>query len=500
MKNFRDRICLLSLFLGISLMLAVLIGFGGCSSGPQLENWHTEKLDDEFTAEMVGDEVRSFRDYLQLEERLFQQLDSKVYSETPVGPEQALNRYSPGSSADPRNRKPEWNRTFELPGHGKGAILLLHGMSDSPYSLRAIGEALNQQGYHVVGLRLPGHGTAPSGLKYIDWRDMAAAARLAMNYLQSDLGFETDVHIVGYSTGASLALNFTLDMLETGTSYPPASLVLVSPAIRVHRSARFAGTKNSLSSIPGLGSLAWLSIMTEFDPYKYNSFATNAGTQVHRVTVNVDRRLKSLSGKPGEIESFPPVLVFKSTVDSTVTTEAVVDNLLMLLPVGKNELVLFDINRHSAIAANFLVSDPAPLTDRLLAETNLPFSVTFITNENAGSNSVSVKHKPAREAHVSTSVPLGYSWPRGMLSLSHVAVPIPADDPLYGQSAPPDNRFIYLGNPAVMSERGLLKISPEWLLRTRYNPFFPYLEGHLVDWLNCPQGTTAGCQRSLRSQ
>ena len=46
-------------------------------------------------------------------------------------------------------------------------------MSDSPYSLRAIGQSLNQQHFWVVGLRLPGHGTAPSGLLSIHWEDMA---------------------------------------------------------------------------------------------------------------------------------------------------------------------------------------------------------------------------------------------------------------------------------------------------------------------------------------
>ena len=154
----------------------------------------------------------------------------------------------------------------------------------------------------------------------------------------------------------------------------------------------------------------------------------------------------------------------------------------MLLPTGKSELVLFDINRRSAVTANLLVSDPAPLTDRMMAEAGLPFAVTFITNENPGSNAIFVKHKPAQAAQVSTSVPLGLSWPRGMVSLSHVALPFPADDPLFGQEAPADDQFIYLGNLAVMSERGLLKISPEWLLRTRYNPFFPYLEQRLLGW------------------
>ena len=45
-----------------------------------------------------------------------------------------------------------------------------------------------------------------------------------------------------------------------------------------------AGFKNALAVLPGLGGLAYLSIMDEFDPYKYNSFATNAGAQVHRLT------------------------------------------------------------------------------------------------------------------------------------------------------------------------------------------------------------------------
>ena len=45
-------------------------------------------------------------------------------------------------------------------------MLLLHGYSDSPYSLRGFGAMMRDAGAHVVGLRIPGHGTAPSALKY----------------------------------------------------------------------------------------------------------------------------------------------------------------------------------------------------------------------------------------------------------------------------------------------------------------------------------------------
>ncbi|MGB7918543.1 MAG: hypothetical protein WCF40_00655 [Desulfobacterales bacterium] len=110
-------------------------------------------------------------EHRQLEDRLFAQLEGKVYARTETGPEFELVRYSSGSAADPQHRKPNWNRTYELTADSPiGGVLLLHGMSDSPHSLRALGKTLNQHNYWVIGLRLPGHGTAPSGLKYIKGR------------------------------------------------------------------------------------------------------------------------------------------------------------------------------------------------------------------------------------------------------------------------------------------------------------------------------------------
>lgn len=456
----------------------------GCSSGPTLRPWHTENLTEEFTADMLGNEVRSFDDYLALEERLFRQLDAKVYASTPSGPAHALERYSPGSAADPNRWPTNWNRTFELDADPPaGGVLLLHGMSDSPYSLRALGEALNRHGYQVVGLRLPGHGTAPSGLKSVTWEDMAAAVRLAMEHLASRL--ETrPIHIIGYSTGAPLALEFALNALEEGGAQVPASVVLVSPAIRVHPAGALAGLKDTMARLPGLGGLAWLTVMDEFDPYKYNSFATNAGTQVHRVTTSVDRRIRALTRDQAGAGNFPPVLVLKSTVDSTVTTEAVVDNLLMRLPAGRNELVLFDINRNAAIKSTLLVSDPAPLTRRLIDDDSLPFAVTFVTNRNPDTTEVVARHKPPFSAMQAGNLGLGVAWPRGVVSLSHVALPFPPDDPLYGQHPPEESDLVYLGHLAIKGERGLLKLPADWLLRLRHNPFYAFLEQRVLEWLD----------------
>jgi alpha-beta hydrolase superfamily lysophospholipase len=307
------------------LVLVVPLHVIGCG-GPQLEPWHSAKLTEEFSAGDAAN-VHSFYDYLQWETRLFDQLDKKVYAKTDTGAGFELLRYSSGSATDPNRHKPNWNRSFELKNEEpKGGVLLLHGMSDSPYSLRALGKTLHQNGFWVVGPHLPGHGTAPSGLKHIRWEDMAAVVHLCMTHLTAKVG-DRPIHIVGYSTGAPLALDYTLNALESPAESIPRSLTLISPAIGLHPMAGLAALKDGLSVIPGLGRLAWLSIEPEFDPYKYNSFATNAGTQIHRVTRDVANRITACM-QPSHLKDFPRILAIKSTVDATVSRNAVVDRLL----------------------------------------------------------------------------------------------------------------------------------------------------------------------------
>lgn len=457
-----------------------LLSMQGCD-GPSLKPWHIEVLDEEFTAGKAG-EIRSFDDYLRLEDRLFAQLQEKVYAKTPTGPEYALVRYSAGSPADPQDREPNWNRSFELTAdQPAGGVLLLHGMSDSPYTFRALGQKLNQQGFWVVGLRLPGHGTAPSGLTSVSWQDMAAAVELAMRHLAARVG-QRPIHIVGYSTGAPLALDFTLNALQEKAAPVPAGLLLISPAIGIHSAAALAKWKRRLSLLPGLEGLAWLQVLPEFDPYKYNSFATNAGEQVHRVTRSVARRIEAWShSKPKQ--DFPPTLVFKSTVDATVTTNAVVDNLLAHLQPYRHELVLFDINRY-AVKSTVLISDPDPLTARVTAATDLPFAVTLVSNENRESTTVVASHKPPYTDQVSKTEPLDLAWPRGVISLSHVALPFPSDDPLYGERPPDNEDVLFLGEMSIQGERGLLKLPSDWLLRLRYNPFYDYIERRVLEWMS----------------
>jgi len=466
-------------WLTIPVVLAAFC-FVACGGQP-LEPWHTERLSAEFTA-ADADDIATFDDYLALEERLFEELYDEVYSEVPTGDKFALIRYSSGSLSDPRTRDPDYNRTFELVADEPlGGVLLLHGLTDSPYSLRKLGESLNEAGYWVVGLRLPGHGTAPSALKYAHWEDMAAATRLAMRYLAEVVG-QKPIHIAGYSNGAALAIDHALESSHDPQVKRPASLILVSPSIGISAAAAMAGPIAAISKVPGFGRLAWTQTTPEFDPYKYNSFPINGGAIARKLTQSVASRVAELS-QTELASSFPPILVFKSAVDATVSTDAVVDRLLGRLPDNGNELVLFDINR-SAIASVLLVSDPGPFTARLMKDPSLPFAVTFIANDNPSSMSIVMRHKPAFAAEVTDVDDLDLEWPRGIISLSHVALPFPPDDPLYGAIRPANRGELYLGQIAIRGERGLMILSSDWLLRLRHNPFYQVLEDRVLDWVS----------------
>lgn len=442
--------------------------------------WHLVQLEQEFSREKL-DEIQSFDDYLRLEARLFLEMEEKIISRTAQGPGSELVRYSSGSLASPARFSPNWNMSFEMEvEHPVGGVLLLHGMSDSPYSLRELALTLHRRNFHVVGLRLPGHGTIPSGLKHIDWEDMAAAVQLAAAHLSDKVG-QRPLHLIGYSTGAALALHQTLDMMAAGSEPLPASLILISPAIGIHPAARLAGVKNWLARLPGLDRLAWLSIEPEFDPFKYNSFATNAGTQVDRLTRALARRIAELAQK-GEVERFPPILVCKSAVDATVSNRAVADNLLRPLGDHGHQLLLFDINRVAA-KSPMLTPAQADLAVALLTDETLPTTVDLLTNRSPESRAVQLLRSAPYSSDITETSMINSSWPEEVFSLSHVALPFSPDDPLYGAQPPADHEHLYLGQIPLQGERGLLKIPADYFIRLRHNPFYPVLEARALDWV-----------------
>ena len=458
-------------------LVVLLVGFGlYLKSRPELTVWHQVDLDEEFTA---ASRIETFEDYLALEDRLFAQLEREVYAHTPGAGRSPINRYARGSLSDPGRWSPNWNRSFELSTPTpKAGVLLLHGMSDSPYSLRALGQKLNAAGALVVGLRLPGHGTAPSGLIEVTWRDMAAAEGLAMRHLAQKTN-NRPLYIVGYSNGAALGVHYALQTLEDPSLPKVAGLTLLSPAIGVSPAAALAVWQARIGHLLGLDQLAWTGVLPEYDPFKYGSFAVNAGDLVYRLTAEIQERLTAL-GKAGRLAGFPPVLAFASVVDATVSTQALVEGLFQRLPGGGHELVLFDINRVAEMDP-LLTWDPGPLVGALQNDPNRAFTLSLVTNAQDHGRHVAVHSKPPGQTMTKTD--LGLAWPDSVYSLSHVAIAFPPEDPLYGGRPVERSPGLRLGNIALHGERGVLQISASDILRLRWNPFFPYVEGRTLAFL-----------------
>ena len=57
------------------------------------------------------------------------------------------------------------------------------------------------------------------------------------------------------------------------------------------------------------------------------------------------------------------------------------------------------------------------------------------------------------------------------------------NDPLYGKLMPDDSTMIHLGNMDLRGERGVLQIPADDMLRLRWNPFYPYMERRILEFV-----------------
>jgi len=286
-------------------------------------------------------------------------------------------------------------------------------------------------------------------------------------------GDEVPLHLVGYSNGGALALKYALDALDSPTLRKPQQLVLLSPMVGVTAFARFAGFAGLPAILPAFAKAAWLNIAPEYNPYKYNSFPVNAARQSWLLTQALQQQL-SRDARENKLAALPPVLAFQSVMDSTVSTRAVVTELFDQLPKNGSELVVFDINQAASFRPLFKPSSWTALTD-LLPAAQRRYGVTVITNARADGFETVAKITPA-DSTQEKILSLEVAYPQDVYSLSHVAVPFPPDDDLYGRDPQIKNRYgISLGTIALWGETSVLSVGKEALMRVTSNPFYGYM-------------------------
>jgi alpha-beta hydrolase superfamily lysophospholipase len=439
--------------------------------GPPLESWHTV-----VPKELTADEIAGsdWQGYLVAEDAVLEQVRAEVTRRLDAKDRVPANRYFENSPVYPGRFAKDWNRSFALDPAGppQGAVVLLHGLTDSPYSMRQVARLYRDRGFVAVVPRLPGHGSVPAGLTKATWEDWAATTRLAVREATRRAGAGRPLHVIGYSNGGALAVKYALDAIEEPGLARPARVVLISPMIGITEMARFAGFAGLPAIFPPFAKAAWLGIVPEFNPFKYNSFPVNAARQSSLLTRALQPRVARLASE-GRLADLAPVLTFQSVTDFTVSTAAVVDALYAHLPANGSELVLYDLNRHTKFGP-LLRAGKETLADRLLPAAPRRYRTTVVSNAGTGSYEVA-ERVTAAGASAETVRPLGLRYPGDVFSLSHVALPFPEDDPVYGAAPDATEDFgVSLGAMALRGERGTLVVSLDALGRTSWNPFFPY--------------------------
>ncbi len=463
---------LTAILLLVWLTILLLYGFQSRKKS-DLSLCHTLKLKSEFQAR-DADADYTFTDYLENESRLFEELNTKVLPRIEQETQSRLNRYNPDSPCSPAAIGHQYNQTMQwTPDEIAGGVLLLHGLTDSPYSMQYLAKMFLKKDYYVVSLRIPGHGTIPSGLTTARWADWIAAVELAAKHVSLTAGPDKPFVIAGYSNGGALATLYALNSLKNRQLPQPTKLFLFSPAIAVSKFAALAHQLQALSVIDYFEKSNWQTITPEYDPFKYNSFPLMAASQSYELSKAIQSRVESLTPTE-QWKTLCPIITFQSIADSTVSVPAITTLYSKLHP-GNHELILFDVNRASVLE-DFLKSNPQQILNNLNNTPQLPFTLTVITNETPESLRIVKQTRPQQQPEYEKSEQLNLSWPKQVYSLAHIAILFPPNDPLYGITPDETVHCVHLGNLEMRGERGLLQIPEANLMRLRCNPFYPWMQ------------------------
>jgi alpha-beta hydrolase superfamily lysophospholipase len=190
-------------------------------------------------------------------------------------------------------------------------VVLLHGLSDSPFYLHSIAQAIHAQGLNVVVGLLPGHGLRTGAEQILHDNELRAIWRGYVDALiKASRPLGQQVIVGGFSTGGALAVDYVL-------RHPGeiAGLTLFSGALQL------ADNAESLSKIP---FAKWLAKWMDGDypeqgenPYKYPDISSHAALILMDIIRNIRTGLHDSTGLK------MPIFVAHSQADTVTPIEGV---------------------------------------------------------------------------------------------------------------------------------------------------------------------------------
>lgn len=203
-------------------------------------------------------------------------------------------------------------------------VLLCHGFTGTPQSLRPWGEHLAAAGYSVRVPRLPGHGTTWQEMNRTRWQDWYGTVESELVELSRRC---STVVVGGLSMGGCLALRLALEHPDL-----VRGLVLVNAAVRLEdpRLLVLPVVRRLSPSLPGIASDIKKDGVTEL---AYDRTPLHALASMIRMYADVTPRLKQVT---------QPVLLFRSAVDHVVPSSSSHLVLRSVASQQREEVVLED--------------------------------------------------------------------------------------------------------------------------------------------------------------
>lgn len=156
-------------------------------------------------------------------------------------------------------------------------LLFIHGLLDSPFTMRELASRCAENNMLCRGVLLPGHGSTPQDLMHAHYKDWIKTVDHGVQLLSQDA---KQIFLVGYSTGATLAVYHALN--NSGI----AGIILIAPAIKlkfpIDPYFRLLPYINYFSE-----NRFWIKKTIEVDYTKYRSIPYHAVLQVSKLTKKI---------------------------------------------------------------------------------------------------------------------------------------------------------------------------------------------------------------------
>jgi carboxylesterase len=216
---------------------------------------------------------------------------------------------------------------------GKTGVLLCHGFTGTPQSMRPWAEYLANEGYGVSVPRLPGHGTTWQEMSRTRWEDWFAEVDRAFDELRSR---SDEIFVTGQSMGGCLALR--LAELRNGAI---SGLVLVNPSVTADSKIFLLSPVLKLI-LPSVKGVAADLKNEQAEEVSYDRTPVKAAATLPGLWKTTQRDLGKLT---------QPILVYRSETDHVVGPKSL-QVLRAALPASQLEVRMLGNSYHVATLDN----------------------------------------------------------------------------------------------------------------------------------------------------